>query len=60
MINTLMRRLYFFAATAAGAFTNIVLAKGACGVDVQPFIDANAVKMVATGEFTELYTVIIS
>ena len=54
------RDLYFFAATAASVFPNIVLAQGACGIDVQPFIDADTMKMVATREFTELCAIIIS
>jgi hypothetical protein len=50
---------YFFTSTATAAFPNVVLAQGACCIDVQPLIDAGAVKMVPTREFTQLCTVII-
>uniref|UniRef100_A0A0A9DMA8 Uncharacterized protein n=1 Tax=Arundo donax TaxID=35708 RepID=A0A0A9DMA8_ARUDO len=60
-IGTLRRRehSHFFTSTATAAFPNVVLAQGACCVDVQPLINASTVEMVPTREFVQLCTVII-
>jgi len=42
------------------ALYDVVLAKGACRVDVKPLIDAGTVKMVAAREFPQFHSVVIS
>ena len=42
------------------ALNDIILAKGASGIDVEPFVDAATMEMMAARKFTQLHTVIIS
>jgi len=42
------------------ALNDIILAKGASRIGVEPFVDAATVEMMATRKFTKIYTVIIS
>ena len=46
--------------STVAALYDIVLAKGACSVDVKPLINAGAVKMVAAREFPQFHPIVIS
>jgi len=42
------------------ALNDITLAQGASGIDVEPFVDAAAMEMMAARKFTQLHTFIIN
>ena len=43
-----------------GTFQDVVLAEGACSIDMQPFVHTGTVKMVATRKLSKFNPVIIS
>lgn len=50
--------LYLLPSIVAALY-DIEFAEGTCGIDVQPFIYAGTVKMVATGKLAQLNSIII-